>query len=566
MTQIQTIPSQTRLRDIAWEIGSTYPAPLRYDSLAFYMVTPQRGHVHWHLREDSLNDVKVKYGDLLRSAPLVIRVYDVTDVVFNGFNAHRFFDLDVHGLSGNYYVNVPQLARNYLAEIGLRGGDGSFHYLARSLPVFFERDRASGDYATAGLFVGGAFKRTFPVENIFDAPVYEQMHAKLRGIERQETLSVAMIFLGLGPGAGLESALGGPIKQFPQRINKFDTQIELFAPAFDQETHSDEELIKQLKITSDAACQQIRAAHQQTPFHIVHCHDWYSLQIGFTAAKKLNLPLVLSLHSTEYERTQGYASYSLSPVICAIEKDGAEKADLVIVPHSSTRQQVLNMYEADPEKVVIIPDVFEERAAGGMNASGIREWLNIDRSAPVVLFAGAMSHAAGADLLVDALPQVCGRHPSAIFVFAGDGPLKDELQGRVNHSAIGQHCRFLGDVKRETFEALLLTADFVAIPARTWQDDGLAQAAIACGKPVLTTHQAGIRCVAHGQNGLVTYDNPGSIVWGVQEMLANPLHGSMLRLAARQKANESVSLDQVIAQHYMYYEILASTWKASYGE
>jgi glycosyltransferase involved in cell wall biosynthesis len=340
-------------------------------------------------------------------------------------------------------------------------------------------------------------------------------------------------------------------------MEKFDSYIRLFAPTFKRETHSDEDLIKQLKITSEAACKQIYAAHQQTPFHIIHCHDWYSLQIGFTAAKKLGLPLILSLHSTEYERTQGYASHSLSSVICTIEKDGVEKADLIIVPHSSTRQQVITMYDADPEKVVIIPDTLEELDAdGGVDASSVRDWLHIDRSSPVALFAGEMSHAAGADLLADALPQACGRHESVIFVFAGDGPLKGELEGRAHHHGIGHRCRFLGDINRETFDALLLTSDFVVIPARTWQDEGLAQAAIACGKPVLTTHQAGIGCVAHGQNGLVTYDNPGSIIWGVQEMLANPLQGSMLRLVARKKANEGVSVDNIIVQHYMYYEIV----------
>lgn len=556
MKQSRPLPSQDRLRAIAWDISSTYPRPMRHDSLALYMVTPHRGHLHWHLREETVNSLKAGHGDRLRHAPLVIRVYDVTDVMFDGLNAHSFFDIEVHGLSGNYYATVPQLGRNYLAEIGLRGADGGFHRFVRSQPVFFDRDRPSGNYATAGLFVGGALKRTFPVENIFDAPVYEQMNARLQGLERRETLSVAMVFLGLGRGAGIESSLGQAVQHFPERTQKFDTRVRLFTPMFEQETRSDEDLIKQLKLTSEAACQQILDAHQQTPFHLIHCHDWYSLQIGFTAARRLDLPLVLSMHSTEYERTQGYASHSLSPVICAIEQDGVHNADLVIVPHSSTRQQVLTMYGGAPDTVVIIPDAFEEQSHNGIDGASIRDWLHIDRSAPVVLFAGEMSHASGADLLVDALPQACGRHDAAIFIFAGDGPLKGELEGRVNALGLGHRCRFLGDVQPDTFEALLLACDFAAIPARTWQDEGLAQAAIACGKAVLTTHQAGIGCITHGQNGLVTYDNPGSIIWGLQEMLANPLQGSMLRLAARRKANENVSLDQIVAQHYMYYEIL----------
>ena len=108
-----------------------------------------------------------------------------------------------------------------------------------------------------------------------------------------------------------------------------------------------------------------------------------------------------------------------------------------------------------------------------------------------------------------------------------------------------------------------MASDFIVIPARTWQDQGLAQMAIGCGKPVLTTHQAGLSCVIHGQNGLVTFDNPGSIIWGTQELLSNPLRGSMLRLAARKNAGETPSTERIAAQHYMYYENILKNFQGA---
>lgn len=59
----------------------------------------------------------------------------------------------------------------------------------------------------------------------------------------------------------------------------------------------------------------------------------------------------------------------------------------------------------------------------------------------------------------------------------------------------------------------------------------------------------------HGVNGLITFDNPGSIVWGIQELLFNPLQGNMLRVVAKKKASETISLEIIAAQHYMYYEM-----------
>ena len=79
---------------------------------------------------------------------------------------------------------------------------------------------------------------------------------------------------------------------------------------------------------------------------------------------------------------------------------------------------------------------------------------------------------------------------------------------------------------------MLRACDFVVIPGRVPQGDGLARMAVANGKPVLTTHQAGTGgVIVHGQNGLITYDNPGSLVWGIRELL-EPIYANLRRKVA----------------------------------
>jgi glycosyltransferase involved in cell wall biosynthesis len=364
---------------------------------------------------------------------------------------------------------------------------------------------------------------------------------------------VAAVFVRMDHASELASF----IKNLYQRFRVFGGDVRLFEPKFEPETEGNGPLGAKVKALSGKVLAELMASHSERPFHLVHCHDWCSSTAGLAAKKTLGLPMVLSLHSTEAERTHGQMMSGLSPEIRLMEEKAVEGADLVIVPHSSTRQQIISLYGALPDRVAIVPDVFMERPpALPSGPSEVKRWFGLNQDAPLVLFSGEVSHASGADLLADALPTVCRNHATAQFVFAGDGPLRAELEGRVRHAGIGHRCRFLGDVPRETFEALLTASDFVVIPARTWQDEGLAQMAIGSGRPVLTTHQAGINCVKHGENGLVTFDNPGSIVWGLQELLFNPLKGSMLQLAARKKAVETPSLQNIAAQHYMYYEML----------
>jgi glycosyltransferase involved in cell wall biosynthesis len=549
--------SPERVREIAWEIGQTFPVPLTTDYVALSMVHPGQGHLQWHVRERAVSALSRKHGEALANASLVVRIYDVTDLIFDGKNAHLWFDIETGRLAGKYYFSNHRTARNYIAEIGLRGRDGLFYPLARSGPEYFDRDRPSGNYHTAGLFVGGTLNRTFPVENIFDAPVYERMNRELAGIKREEALSIAVVLVDVHD-ADTENPLASFILNCSAGFKKYGGHATVCTQKAGRIGPSDSKnALKSVQTASRKLADRLLTLHEKSPFHIIHCHDWYSSKAGLTAATKLKLPLVLSLHSTEYERTQGGEMERLSARICEWERKAVEEAHLVIVPHSSTRQQVINLYGASSEKVVIIPDVLSGTASkADGEPSGARQVLGLPPEAPVVLFAGEMSHAAGADLMMEAMMTVCRNNHSAHFVFAGEGPLKGELEARAHHSGIGHRCRFIGHVARKAFESLLMASDFVVIPARTWQDEGLAQMAIEFGRPVLTTQQAGINCVVHGKTGLVTFDNPGSITWGLQEMLNNPMKNSMLRIAARKSADEAPTLENVSAQHYMHYELV----------
>ena len=550
-------PSQARLRDIAWEVGQNYPVSQSSDYISLLMITPGQGHVHWHVRERTISSLIKKKKIAVEKTHPVVRIHDVTDIIFDGSNSHRHFDLRVNNNEGHYTFGHDHPGRYYIAEVGFKCG-GSFHAVARSGAVFFDHDRPSGNYSTAGLFVGGMINMTFPVENIFDAPVYERMNRELSTIRRREVLSIAVVNVMVNGNSASKSSINTYIKNVSKGVKKFGSRSSLFTQkGKDALNISDKSILKSIGTVSKTIYNELAGTHKKKVFHLVHCHDWYSSQAGINAKEKLKLPLVFSLHSTEHERTKASEITDLSKKICAIEKKAVKAADLVIVPHSSTRQQVTGLYNVPPEKVVIIPDVMSDKHADQSRfSSEARQWFSIPAESRVVLFSGEMSHAAGADLIMEALPTVCRNHRTSHFILAGEGPLKGELEARAHHMGVSHRCRFPGHLSRKAFESVLMTSDFVVIPARSWQDEWLAQMAIDFGKPVLATHQSGVNCIEHGKNGLVTFDNPGSIVWGIQELLHNPLKDSMLRAAARKSAGQSRSLESITAQHYMYYEIV----------
>ncbi|HOZ11437.1 MAG TPA: DUF4912 domain-containing protein [Thermotogota bacterium] len=64
--------------------------------------------------------------------PVMLRVYDVTFLIFNGSNAHRIWEYRINGKEKKYYVQVASPAASYLAEIGYYNEAGVFVPLLRS--------------------------------------------------------------------------------------------------------------------------------------------------------------------------------------------------------------------------------------------------------------------------------------------------------------------------------------------------------------------------------------------------------------------------------------------------
>src|SRR3990167_7333272 len=88
---------------------------------------------YWEVRRDREDDIIRRITDSGdRVDRSVLRVYDVTDVNFNGTNARSFFDIELKGLANNWYINVGSPDRSWIVDIGIVSKKGDFYLLARS--------------------------------------------------------------------------------------------------------------------------------------------------------------------------------------------------------------------------------------------------------------------------------------------------------------------------------------------------------------------------------------------------------------------------------------------------
>ncbi|MBK1857858.1 glycosyltransferase [Cerasicoccus arenae] len=512
-----------QMRSVGWKIGQLFTPTPPGQYLAFVPIKSGLAYLHWALEKGSIDALQKEEGKAFDGARQTLRLYDVSWIQFNGTNAHSFFDIDVNGLWGRYYWKTDRIERYFLAETGFRLRDGRYRALARSETVFMDRAHRSGQTSMRGMYVGGRFERIIPVENIFDAPIYERVHTSWSG-SLAEDLTISYFADEPKPDAAARL----------------------------------QEYLKNLHAAAEPLGLHFQQGSEKSAAkpNLVHAHDIGSAPAAAKLAKKSKAPLVLTLHASERERA-ALRGRELDPAAVKQEAEALALADWVITAHSDTRNQILADGLVPEDRVVILPDLFQGVLPKAFDPGDVKKRYHLNPARPMALFSGEISHAAGADLLMTAMEHVCGVHPEAQLVFAGNGPLRSELESRAHRSAFGERIRFVGHVARDEFMDLLAACDFVIIPARTWQDEGLAHLALENGKSVLTTHQARISCVNHGQNGLVVYDNPGSVIWGLQEMFHNPMGNG--HSFARHNSNMPQSLDNLAIELCVLYNNILKT-------
>jgi glycosyltransferase involved in cell wall biosynthesis len=113
-----------------------------------------------------------------------------------------------------------------------------------------------------------------------------------------------------------------------------------------------------------------------------------------------------------------------------------------------------------------------------------------------------LSRQKGIPDLIEAAHRVCAQCPRAVFVVAGDGPLRAELESLGRRSGLGSRFRFLG--YRSDMPEFLAALDLYVLPS-LWEGLPLALCeALAVGKPIVCTDVGGnSEVVIDGENGYV---------------------------------------------------------------
>lgn len=176
---------------------------------------------------------------------------------------------------------------------------------------------------------------------------------------------------------------------------------------------------------------------------------------------------------------------------------------------------------------------------------------------PVIVNVARLIPRKGQAELIQAMPAVLHRFPTARLLLAGEGHHRPQLQALIEHLGLAQQVTLLGTVR--DVPELLALADIFAFPSHFEGLGGAVVEAMMAACPIVAADTPVHReMVISGESGLlVTPQHPGALAEGILWMLDHPAEAEAMGRKARQVALEKFHIDGVAARYEALYRSLA---------
>jgi len=284
---------------------------------------------------------------------------------------------------------------------------------------------------------------------------------------------------------------------------------------------------------------------REIDFDVIHVHDWMCFQAGMAAKQISGKPLVVHVHSTEFDRS----GRSVNPTICAIEKDGLEAADKIIAVSHLTRSILIRKYNINPNKVITVYNAVEPIHYENPKAS--REFTN-DK---VVSFLGRITMQKGPEYFVEAASLVLQKMKNIRFVMAGKGDLLNEMKQRVSDLNISQHFYFPGFITDGEIAELFQTSDVFVMSSVSEPFGMVTLEAMQCGVPVVISKQSGVAEVV--KNAVkVDYWDIRAMADAIYAILINREYGIRLGEKGKREADQLTWKNSALKVSKIYLNLL----------
>lgn len=231
----------------------------------------------------------------------------------------------------------------------------------------------------------------------------------------------------------------------------------------------------------------------QSIFEVIHAHDWMSLKAISQIRNTSTLPVVLHVHSTEYDRAGVHGNQKIQ----AMEKLGFQIADRLVAVSNLTRRILVDHYGVPSEKIDVVYNA-SNLAHRSHTAANVSTAAPAKERSPVISFVGRVTYQKGPAYFVQSAFRALQLQPNLRFQVVGAGDLLPSMRQLAWELGVHDKFTFHGFQSVKKVEALLADSDVFVMPSVSEPFGIVALEAMAQHVPIIISKQSGVaECLMH---------------------------------------------------------------------
>jgi phosphatidyl-myo-inositol dimannoside synthase len=204
------------------------------------------------------------------------------------------------------------------------------------------------------------------------------------------------------------------------------------------------------------ASYSVGVAAMKGPFDMVFCGHIAHSALAAAIAGRLKVPMWLQLHGVD-------AWTCPRPLI----RWGVEQSALVTVVSRYTKRRFLRWANTRPERVRVLPNTVSDRFSPGLKSEAILEAYGLQGKRIILTLSRISVHDRykGHHRVLAVMPDLLRKFPDLVYVVAGDGSGRGQLERIALEQGVAAHVKFIGRIDDAQLPDLYRTADAFVMPS-----------------------------------------------------------------------------------------------------
>lgn len=292
-------------------------------------------------------------------------------------------------------------------------------------------------------------------------------------------------------------------------------------------------------------------------YDLIHSNFWMSGWVATELRRRLDIPVVQIFHAMGKTKRRHQKKVDTSPGNrIKTEMEVIAGVNRIIAQCPNERAELVNDYNADPDKIALIPSAVNTSIFKPVAQNEARHRIGLETGKKVIVYVGRLLPRKDIRNVVRALALLVGKCERAedvplLMIVGGESvapdpvatPEIDELQKLARELGVSEHMRFMGKKQPELLRYYYSAAD-IAVTTPWYEPFGLTPLeAMACGRPVIGSAVGGITfTIKDGETGLlVPPRDPQVLAASLQCLLEQPEVRKRMGAAARKRVEREFS-------------------------